>query len=250
MPTLVPAQLAFTGDGTPYSAEYDDVYHAAGGGLEQTRHVFLAGNGLPQRWRGRERFVIIETGFGLGLNFLATWQTWRDDAMRCGHLDYISFEKHPFSATDLAALLARWPELAALADQLQRQWPELSAGAHRLGFDEGRVMLTLHFGDAAESVTQQPSSVRADAFFLDGFSPAKNPALWSPRVLGSLAELAAPGATLATWTVAGAVRQGLAAAGFALTRSAGFGTKREMLRGVLPGSALAPGKTCNNPKHQ
>lgn len=232
---LAPATLAYTADGTPYSAEYDDVYHAAAGGLEQARHVFLAGNGLPQRWRGREHFGIVETGFGLGLNFLATWQAWRDDPQHCGQLHFISFEQHPLGCADLAAVHSRWPELAELADQLQRQWPELSAGAYRLHFDGEHVMLTLHFGDAAELVAQQPTGVRADAFFLDGFSPAKNPALWTPRILGSLADLAAPGATLATWTVAGAVRQGLVAAGFALTKSPGFEAKREMLRGEYRG---------------
>src|SRR5512135_891667 len=129
---LVPARLAFTADGTPYSGQYDDVYHSADGGLGQARHVFLGGNGLPQRWRGRESFVIVETGFGLGLNFLATWQAWRGDAARPERLHFVSVEKHPYTAADLAALLRHWPELEALSSQLLRAWPPLVPGFHRL----------------------------------------------------------------------------------------------------------------------
>src|SRR5262247_3578469 len=97
---LVPAKLAFL-DETPYSAAFDDVYHSAAGGPAQAEHVFLQGNGLPQRWARRERFVILETGFGLGLNFLATWQAWRRDPRRCGRLHFVSVEKHPYSLQDL-----------------------------------------------------------------------------------------------------------------------------------------------------
>ncbi|MDD5177384.1 MAG: tRNA (5-methylaminomethyl-2-thiouridine)(34)-methyltransferase MnmD [Sterolibacterium sp.] len=228
---LVPAQLAFTGDGTPYSERFADIYHSAAGGLGQARHVFLAGNGLPERWRGRERFVIIETGFGLGLNFLATWQSWRDDPQRCSQLHFISFEKHPFGTADLAVLHAHWPELSDLAEKLRKQWPMLTPGTHRLNFDDEQVVLTLFFGDAAELLSQQVFAARADALFLDGFSPAKNPELWSPRLFKSLRQLAAPGATLATWTVAGAVREGLTAAGFEVAKASGYGSKRQMLRG-------------------
>ena len=115
---IQPAVLSLAPDGTPYSPVFDDVYHTSAGGLGQARHVFLEGNGLPERWRGRHRWVIIETGFGLGLNFLATWQAWRDDPARSNRLDFISIEKHPFQTADLARLHAAWPELAALADEL------------------------------------------------------------------------------------------------------------------------------------
>jgi len=202
---------------------------------------------LPERWRGLERFVIVETGFGLGLNFLATWQCWRDDPQACGHLHFVSFERHPLSGADLAVVQRRWPELAEPAGQLQRQWPAPNAGAHRLQFEGERVLLTLHFGDAAELLQQHAAGIHGDAFFLDGFAPAKNPALWSPHILKALAKSAAPGATLATWTVAAAVRQGLSAAGFAVTKAPGFGTKREMLRGVRRQSAQDGKETCNNP---
>ncbi len=95
---ITPARLAWTADGTPYSEHFDDVYHSRDGGLGQARHVFLAGNGLPERWRGRERFAVVETGFGLGLNFLATWAAWREDPRRCARLHFVSCELHPFHA--------------------------------------------------------------------------------------------------------------------------------------------------------
>jgi tRNA 5-methylaminomethyl-2-thiouridine biosynthesis bifunctional protein len=233
---LIPARLAFAADGTPYSADYDDVYHSSDGGLGQARHVFLAGNGLlgeSARWRGRERFVIVETGFGLGLNFLATWQAWRDAdvAQRCARLHFISFEKHPFQRVDLTVLQGRWPKLADFAAALQAQWPTLLPGAHRLHFDDERVVLTLFFGDAIDMLPKLRG--KADAFFLDGFAPGKNPQLWSPRIYSNLARLASTGTTLATWTVAGKVRKELSAAGFLLEKTAGFGGKREMTRGAF-----------------
>lgn len=226
---ITPARLVFADDGTPFSAAFGDVYHSSGGGLEQARHVFLAGNGLPARWRGRERFVVLETGFGLGLNFLATWAAWREDPQRSASLHFLACELHPFGREDLAALHARWPELAPLAADLRAQWPVLVAGLHRLHLDGDRVTLTLHFGDARDGLAQFDAG--ADALFLDGFSPARNPDLWSARVFHLLARLAAPGATLATWSVAGEVREGLRRAGFEVEKAAGFGTKRQMLRG-------------------
>ena len=226
---LQPARLEFTPDGTPFSTAYGDVYHAAHGGPEQARHVFLGGNALPARWRQRERFVILETGFGLGLNFLATWHAWRDDPQRCRRLHFISIEKHPFAAGDLATAQRAWPEFAELASELQQHWPLLTPGIHRLGLAGGSVILTLIFGDAASQLRAVNASV--DAFFLDGFSPAKNPEIWSPYLCKALARLAAPGATLATWSVAGVVREALASAEFDLEKRPGFANKRQMLVG-------------------
>jgi tRNA 5-methylaminomethyl-2-thiouridine biosynthesis bifunctional protein len=231
---LVAAELAFDGNGIPYAPAYGDVYHTADGGLEQARHVFLGGNDLPARWQGRETFTILETGFGLGLNFLAAWQAWRDDPQRCARLHFVSVEKHPFSAADLARLHAAWPELAPLAAELRAQWLLLMPGLHRLHF--GPVTLTLAFGDALERLPQ--IIAQADAFFLDGFAPAKNPGLWSDTVIGELRRLAAPGATLATWAVAGEVRRRLADAGFALEKRPGFAGKREMLVGHAPSTVV------------
>ncbi len=230
---LQPARLELNADGVPMSSAYGDVYHSADGGLEQARHVFLAGNGLPGRWAGRERFVVVETGFGLGLNFLATRQAWREDPARCGRLHFVSVEKHPFTAADLETLYRRLlpADLAPLGQQLASHWPLLTPGAHRLTFDDGRVVLTLLFGDA-ETLLRQ-TVARADAFYLDGFAPAANPDMWSPGIARALMKLAAPDATLATWSVAAGVRDTLGQAGFATEKHAGFGRKRHRLTGTL-----------------
>jgi tRNA 5-methylaminomethyl-2-thiouridine biosynthesis bifunctional protein len=224
---LIPARPAFTATGTPYSEAYDDVYHAVEGGEAQAHYVFIAGNGLPDRWRGAARFTILETGFGFGLNFLATWRAWREDAARCGRLHYVSVEKHPFGAQDLAVLHAPHAGLAPLAEELRSAWPMLVPGLHRLEFAGGRVVLTLAFGDAPQVLPQL--RLAADAVYLDGFAPAKNPEMWSPELLKAVARLAAPGATAATWSVAAIVRDGLRAAGFAAEKRRGFARKSEML---------------------
>ena len=233
MVPLVPARLAFDPGGVPYSEDYGDVYHSADGGPAQARAVFLGGNGLPERWRGRTSFTVVETGFGLGLNFLVTCAALLEDAHAPVRLHYVSVEKHPFSKGELAAALARYPELPPLASELVEAWPLPLPGFHRLHLARGRVSLTLLFGDAREALPQLEA--RADAFYLDGFAPEKNPELWSPAVAKELARLAAPGATLATWTVAGSVRGALAQAGFAVEKRPGFGHKREMLAGSFPG---------------
>jgi len=209
---IVPAELAFAADGTPYAPVFDDIYHSADGGLEQARHVFLGGNDLPASWAHRERFVVLETGFGLGLNFLATWQAWRADPQRCRELHFVSVEKHPFRREDLAHLHLRWPELAEVTAALIRNWPMLVPGLHRMHFDQGRVTLTLGFGDALDLLPNM--QVGANALYLDGFSPAKNPELWSTKLVAALVKLAAPGATLATWSVAGTVKDRLRTVGF------------------------------------
>jgi tRNA 5-methylaminomethyl-2-thiouridine biosynthesis bifunctional protein len=229
---LIPATLALREDGTPYSPAYDDIYHSAAGALAQAEHVFLHGNALPARWQGRRTFTVLETGFGIGGNFLATWAAWRADPARCTRLHFVSVEKHPFVREDLRALHARVmadTTVARLAAELARAWPTLVPGLHRLAFDEGRVVLTLALGDALELLPKL--WLRADAFYLDGFSPAKNPDLWSPAVYKSLARLAGTDATLATYSCAGHVRRGLEAAGFVCEKVEGFAGKRTMLAG-------------------
>jgi tRNA 5-methylaminomethyl-2-thiouridine biosynthesis bifunctional protein len=222
---VLPAKLDFRDD-TPYSADYGDVYHSAGGGIAQARHVFLAGNGLPERWQGRDRFVILETGFGAGLNFLVTWRAWREDPRRPGRLHYVAVEKHPFRADDLRLLHGRYPELQSEAAALHAAWPPLVSGAHRIEFDG--VVLTLFFGDIA---LLRDLALAADAVYLDGFAPAKNPEMWTHAVMRSVSRLAAPHATVATWSVAAAVRDALEATGFAVEKHRGFAAKREMLVG-------------------
>jgi tRNA 5-methylaminomethyl-2-thiouridine biosynthesis bifunctional protein len=232
---LAPAKLAFQ-EGTPYSEAFGDVYHSAAGGPAQAAHVFLHGNGLPARWAGRERFVILETGFGFGLNFLVTWRAWRRDPSRCGRLHYVAIEKHPFSLQDLRTLHERYPELRVEAAELHAHWPVLVPGGHRAELDGGKVRLTLFFADIRIA---RDLRLAADAFYLDGFAPAKNPDMWSAQVMRSLSRLAAPGATAATWSVAAVVRHSLEETGFALEKRPGFGDKKEMLvaTNTRPGNA-------------
>jgi tRNA 5-methylaminomethyl-2-thiouridine biosynthesis bifunctional protein len=211
--------------GVPRSPSFDDIYHPREGALEQTRAVFLAGNGLPERWRGRARFTILETGFGLGNNFLATWAAWRDDPQRCERLHFVSLEKHPPTGDDLLRALAP-SALASLARQLVAAWPPLTPNLHRLNFESGRVQLLLGLGDAATLARELVA--RVDAFYLDGFAPARNEAMWSPQLFQSLARLAAADATAATWSAARVVRDGLSAAGFEVHAGAGPGAKREI----------------------
>ena len=225
MRKVEPAALEFDAGGHPCSGRYGDVYASRDGALGQARHVFLGGNDLPARWARRDQFVLLETGFGLGTNFLAAWQAWRDDPARPQRLHVVSVERHPLAAADL--LRAAPAELQPLASRLARQWPLPLPGLHRLAFEGERVVLTLALGDAAEVVPQLV--LGADAFFLDGFAPDRNPDMWSPRLLKALARLARPGATLATWCTARGVRESLAAGGFAVERRPGYGHKREML---------------------
>ena len=240
---VTPAPLERTPLGVPFAPGFQDSYYTASGGLAQARQVFLAGNSLPERWRGRESFTILETGFGLGLNFLAAWDALRADPQGPARLHFVSVEIHPFGAKDLADALAPFEELRPLATALVATWPPPLAGFHRLQFDGGRVQLTLLAGDARELLPQLEA--RADALFLDGFSPAKNPEMWSPEVVRELARVAVPGATLATWTVAGGVRAALAGAGFHVEKREGFGAKREMLVGVREGE---PGAAARSPR--
>jgi tRNA 5-methylaminomethyl-2-thiouridine biosynthesis bifunctional protein len=222
---IVPARIEWDENGVPFSPEHHDVYHPRAGAAGQARHVFLGGNGLPARWQGRDRFVILETGFGLGNNFLATWQAWRDDPQHCKQLHFIAIEQHPLTCADLAQAHADspWP---AIAGALLGAWPPLTPDLHSLEFDSGQVQLLLALGDVRAWLPQL--AARVDAFYLDGFAPARNADMWEPRIFKALARLAAPAASLATWTVARSVRDGLTSAGFRVQQAQGFGGKREM----------------------
>lgn len=223
--SLSPARLSFDPTGAPWSEVYGDVYASRDGALAQAREVFLAGNGLPLRWRGAVQFVILETGFGLGTNFLATWQAWRDDPARPQRLHFVSLERHPVPAEALRH--AAGGELPALAGELAARWPLPLPGLHRCEFEGGRVVLTLALGDARTLLPRLRLGV--DAFYLDGFAPDRNPDMWEPALLKSLARAARPHATLATWCTARHVRDALAAAGFEVELVAGFGHKRQRL---------------------
>ncbi|QKJ87983.1 tRNA 5-methylaminomethyl-2-thiouridine biosynthesis bifunctional protein MnmC [Paramixta manurensis] len=236
------AKLAWNDRGTPVSREFDDVYFSNQNGLEETRYVFLDGNQLPARFsqHPRDLFIAAETGFGTGLNFLTLWQAF-DHFQRAQpqaplqRLHFISCEKFPLTAEDLAAAHAHWPELADYAKQLQAQWPVALPGCHRLLLDGGRITLDLWFGDINQLIDTFDDSLnrQVDAWFLDGFAPAKNPDMWTPALFQSMARLAREGATLATFTAAGFVRRGLQEAGFNIQKRKGFGQKREMLVGHL-----------------
>lgn len=242
--TITPACLEFR-DGVPYSSAYGDIYHSADGGEGQARHVFLQGCGLPQAWAGRERYVILETGFGTALNFLVTWAAWRDDPARPARLHFMSVEKHPFQADDLARVHAQWPALAALSSELRAHWPTLMPGFHRIALDHGRVQLTLMLGDAHDCLPQVDA--RVDAFFLDGFSPDRNAGMWQPALFDTVARLARADARLATYTVEGKVRAELARAGFVCEKRQGFGRKRHCLAARFAGEAR--GDEATSPRH-
>jgi tRNA 5-methylaminomethyl-2-thiouridine biosynthesis bifunctional protein len=234
--TRTPApSLDFSVPGTPAAEDFGDIYFSADGGLDEARAVFLTGCGLPQRWIDRDVFTIAELGFGSGLNFLATLQAWRASGAR-GRLHYVSVEGFPFDRDDLHRALSQFPELSDLAASLIEQWPGPVRGIHRRHF--GNVTLTLIHDAVTPALTSQ--TFRADAWFLDGFSPAKNADMWSPKIMAEVARLSAPGGRVATFTVAGHVRRGLSDAGFSVSREPGFGSKRQRLEAVMPGKPPAP----------
>lgn len=218
------AGIDWTEGAVPVSRRFDDPYFSLAGGLEETRHVFLAGNGLPDRFR--PGFHVAETGFGTGLNLLVAWMAWRAAGI-AGPLRFTSFEAYPMTAPDMARALSAFPQAAAVAGPILDQW---AAGQRRLVADG--LLAEVIQGDARATLPVWDG--HADAWFLDGFSPAKNPELWQPDLLSDVARHTAPGGTFATYTAAGAVRRALAAAGFAVDRRPGYGRKRHMTVGRLP----------------
>jgi tRNA 5-methylaminomethyl-2-thiouridine biosynthesis bifunctional protein len=234
--------LEWLPDGEPYSPRYGDVYHSRAGALAQACTVFVGGSGLPALWQARADWRILETGFGLGLNFLTTWACWREwrqgSAPQGGTLHFVSIEADPVSAQDLlrgaqslqagdtadAVLL---PRVQALAEPLALAWANLRPGLQDWLFDEGRVRLTLGVGDVLGLLPVLPGPV--DAVYLDGFSPARNPAMWSAEVMQGVARLCRPGTRLASWCVAGEVRARLQQAGFEVSKQPGLRPKRHRL---------------------
>jgi tRNA U34 5-methylaminomethyl-2-thiouridine-forming methyltransferase MnmC len=205
----------------PVSRRFEDPYFSIAGGLEETRHVFLAGNDLPARYR--PGFHLAELGFGTGLNMLAALMAWRA-AGTCGPLHYTSFEAFPMTADQVLRALTAFPDVLAVAVPLFDQW---NSGLIQTDDLNARVI----FGDARSTLPAWDGT--ADGWFLDGFSPARNPELWSADLMAAVAAHTAPGGTFATYTAAGHVRRALADAGFAVERRSGFGTKRHMSAGVL-----------------
>lgn len=215
----------------PFAVDFDDIYYAAEGGLDEARYVFLQQNNLEQRFRNASRsFVIAELGFGTALNFLTTLELWQRSRPAGGVLHYISCEKFPLHPDQIRRALSRWPELHPLADKFLRQYIELPLGFYRFRFEDERVALTLLIGNALQTLPELEAQV--DAWYLDGFSPKKNPDLWSPEIFSQMARLSKPGTTLATYTAAGHVSRSLNEVGFVIEKFKGFGKKREMLKGV------------------
>ncbi|MEJ8809525.1 FAD-dependent 5-carboxymethylaminomethyl-2-thiouridine(34) oxidoreductase MnmC [Variovorax ureilyticus] len=217
-------------DGIPRSPRFDDIYHSESGAAAQARHVFLGGCGLPAAWSGKPQWRVLETGFGFGLNFLTTWQAWRADPNRCRLLHFVSIEAYPVSREDLLRAAAASPELLALAEELAAQWHGLLPGFQRLWLDEGQVLLTLCVGDVQPMLRAQ--RFEADSIYLDGFSPQRNPQMWSAETLKSVSRFARRGTRIATWTIARAVRDALAQCGFQVEKTPGLPPKRDCLQGI------------------
>jgi tRNA 5-methylaminomethyl-2-thiouridine biosynthesis bifunctional protein len=231
------AQLDWDERGQPLSRHFGDVYFSQQDGLEETRYVFLANNDLAARFAALgdgECLCIGETGFGTGLNFLCAWQLFEQQAPAGARLHFVSVEKYPLQLADLQRALALWPELAPQAEQLLVQYRAIHPGYQRLLLADGRIALTLLIGDALEQLAQLDA--RIDAWFLDGFNPAKNPQMWTPELFAELARLSAPGATLGTFSSAGVVRRALNDAGFRMKRVPGLGKKWEVLKGCFIGA--------------
>ena len=217
----------------PYSTIFQDVYYSSDNGLLETDYVFLQGNQLAQRWQPllSNHFTIIETGFGTGLNFLCAAQLWLKTAPPTATLHFISTEKYPLTLAEITAAWQAWPELNQVSQPFLAEYE--ASTKHSIWLFDNRVHLSLLIGDATDCLTQTVTT--ADAWFLDGFSPAKNPEMWQPALFAQMARLSKSDTTFATFTSAGLVRRGLQSAGFEVNKQAGFGKKREMLIGRFVG---------------
>ena len=231
----ISAELDWSGR-SPRSVRFDDVYFQIEDGLAETRHVFLAGCGLPQGWRGRSLFRVGELGFGSGLNMAALLDLWRRHRPSGeARLRLLSTEAYPMQVDDAARALSAFPELAEISAQLLEGWPGRRQGPHRLDFPDLNARLDVWIGPANRSLVEMDA--QCDAWFLDGFAPSKNPDMWSQDVLDEVRRLSAPGCRLASFTVAGEVRRRLEGLGFSVAKCPGFGRKRQCLEARLPGTA-------------
>ncbi len=211
-------QVGWRDGEVPVSTQFDDPYYSLENGLAETRHVFLKGNDLPARFC--DGFHVAELGFGTGLNLLAVLQAWRNSG-QTGMLRFTTFEAFPLAADDMLRAQAAFPEVQDLAQELAPHW---AAGDRQFRLHD--LDFAMIEGDARQTVPAWDA--RADAWFLDGFSPAKNPELWEPSLMAAVFEHTVKGGTAATYSAAGAVRRGLAEAGFSVDRIPGFGRKRHM----------------------
>ncbi|MBB3107107.1 tRNA 5-methylaminomethyl-2-thiouridine biosynthesis bifunctional protein [Psychrobacter luti] len=253
---ITPAKIAWqtddAGNQVPVSGEFGDVYFSHADGLAESRHVFLAHNQLPERLANladKRCFTIAELGFGTGLNFLATWQLWRELRAQHPHLTsarlhFITTEKYPIPLSDLTQILSLWvqraPELAKLIEDFLANYPPLIAGCHRLNFIDDNITLDIWLGDAGDSLAslETETSINRpyiDAWFLDGFAPSCNETLWADTIFTQMQRLSRTGTTAATYSCAGIVKRGLQTHGFEINKVKGFGRKREMLTAVMAG---------------
>lgn len=227
-------------DGVPYAPNYDDVYFSAENGLKETRYVFMDGNNLPERWAGKRHFVVGETGFGTGLNFLECWQQFEETTSSSQSLTFLTVEKYPLSADEAMTALERWrPELGTRLDRLKEVWPYRIPGLQTIQVTP-QIALMIGIGDVNDIFPQIEAHV--DAWFLDGFTPSQNQDMWTPEIFQEMARLSKDGTTLATFTAAGFVRKGLEDSGFTIERRKGFAKKRHMTCGVFG----QEGKDCSN----
>ncbi len=236
---LIPAQLDWDEKGLPRSVQFDDKYFCQENGYRESIHVFCGGNHLGERFEQMgvsdgKTFRIGETGFGTGLNFLSAWQLFDQSAPKDAKLHFISLDQFPLSPDDLRKALKLWPELEIYSQSLIAQYADITADQPHISLQEGRVTLTLVFDHVVSALEKLGvEQFQMDAWFLDGFDPAKNPDMWAPEVFRAMAGLSYPGTTVATFTSAGFVRRSLMEAGFQMERAKGFGRKRHMLKGVF-----------------
>lgn len=234
---LESAGLEWNTDNTPHSSRFNDVYFSTEGGLDESEHVFLHGNDIPERWADHPHavFTLVETGFGTGLNFLQTWNAWQQQPHPKPRLHFVSIEKYPLTKGELSRALAGWPTLQNLAKQLINNYPEPIPGQHRMVYADGAVILDLWWEDVADALPAIAASSMhcVDAWYLDGFTPARNQCMWTQALYDAMASASRSDATFATFTSAGDVRRGLLRAGFRVSKAPGFGKKREYLRGNI-----------------
>lgn len=249
-------------EGQLRSSYFDDIYFSSADGLQETRYVFLEKNNLEKRFSSlneHQTFIIAETGFGTGLNFLACCYLWKKTAPASAKLHFISTEKFPLDKKVIEKALLPWPELEKGCKQLLEKYPTPTSGSHRCFF-ENNICLSLLIGDANQGLQSLLASLHpdyskplwqgVDAWFLDGFAPAKNPEMWTQELFNTIASLSHKNTTLATFTAAGAVRRGLTQAGFTIKKVSGFGSKREMCVGQFNSSSTLKTKTDSLPKQE
>lgn len=213
----------------PFSTAFGDHFYCQTDGRLECGHVFLAGNGLPERWQHAEDFTIGELGFGTGLNACETWRQWKTHRRPGARLHFVSFELFPMQAEEIDRALSRWPEIDAERKALVASWPAEPSGVVTIDLD-GQTRLSVVCGDAFENLSASPLTF--DAWFLDGFAPSRNSAMWSAELMQRVHDTTRRGGGFATYAAAGFVRRNLIAAGFAVERRPGFAGKREMLCGV------------------